>query len=56
MKPRPETGLCGLTHGDKLFRRRRVNGDGVVKVFLVAPIFSATAKPCSISSIPKPIP
>lgn len=26
------------------------------KSFFVAPIFSATAKPCSISSMPKPIP
>ena len=33
MKPRLETGLCGLTHGDELFRCGRVNGNGVVEVF-----------------------
>ena len=33
MKPRPETGLHGLTHCHELFRRRWVNGHGVVEVF-----------------------
>ncbi len=41
MKPRPETGLRGLTHGDELFRCGRVNGDGIVEVFFWWRPFSA---------------